>query len=193
MMYLRWILYLIPALLVELVCWILTPLVCLFVVKRLHTDKVKRDYNKQVVTLMREFMPDWLSLFGTPDNAVDEGWYGDYVFIVNFTPMQYATSWWVRYYYRCMWLFRNTAYGWHYLLFSLPEDNVLYKKEHGIEGKGFWYEYTQRKSSWQLEYHIPIILTKQYIHGNVGFKGHKGDNVKRVMMANRVIGLRKYK
>ena len=45
----RWILYFTPALIVELAAWLLTPLVCLFVVRRYHTDKVKRDYNRRIV------------------------------------------------------------------------------------------------------------------------------------------------
>lgn len=190
-MYLRWILYFLPALIVEAICWFLTPLVCLFVVKRLRTDVVKRDYNKAVVTLEREFLPDWLSLFGTPDNAVDESWWGAYEFFWNATPEQYHNSWWVRYYYRCMWLFRNTGYGWAYFLFSLPEDEVLYTKEVGNKGKGFWYQFIKRKSSWKLEVQHPIGFGR-YNHINIGFKGHKGDDIKRVMMANRVIGLRSY-
>jgi hypothetical protein len=190
----RWLLYFIPALIVELVAWVLTPLVCLFVVKRQHTDIVKRTYNKATVTLEREFLPDWLSLFGTPDNAVDEFWWGAYdSFLRDTTQEQYDNSWWIRYAYRVMWLFRNTAYGWHYFLFSRPEDEVLYVKEHGIEGKGFWWEYIQRKSSWKLEYHLQIPFTHRYIHGNIGWKGHRGDDLALVMYANRVIGLRKYK
>lgn len=190
-MILRWFLYFIPALLVEIACWILTPLVCLFVVKRMRTDVVKRDYNKAVVTLEREYLPDWLSLFGTPDNAVDEFYWGQYSTVP--TPEQYFSSWWWRYYCRVMWLWRNTAYGFHYWLFSLPEDEVLYVKEHGVKNsRGVWWKYTQRKSSWQLELQHPIGFGR-YNHVNIGFKGHKGDDIERVMMANRVIGLRKYK
>lgn len=192
-MILRWFLYFIPALIVEAVCWLLTPIVCLFVVKRYRTDIVKRDYNKAVVTLEREYLPDWLSLFGTPDNAVDEGWWGAYEFSINFTPEQYKNSWWVRYYYRCQWLFRNTAYGWHYFLFSLPEDKILKLKEGGVKGRRFWYNYTLRESSWQLECHLPIPFTNRYNSVNIGWKGHRGDNLALVMYANRVIGLRKYK
>lgn len=193
MNYFLWIFLFIPALIVELICWVLTPIVCLFVVKRQHTDIVKRDYNKATVTLEREFLPMWLSLFGTPDNAVDESWWGAYQFLWNATPEQYFGFWWVRYYYRCQWLFRNTAYGWHYYLFSLPEEPVYKTVEHGIEGKGFWYQLRKRKSSFQFEYHIPIPLTKRYIHGNIGWKGHRGDDLELVMYANRVIGLRRYK
>lgn len=183
----RWILYFIPALIVELICWVLTPLVCLFVVRRLHTDKVKRYYNKQTVTLMREFLPDWLSLFGTPDNAVDEFFMGMY----SDTPTegQYHSSWFWRYYCRCMWLFRNTAYGWHYLLFSVPaEEGVV--SESGTKYEGFWYKLTKRPSSFQLQYQLPIPFTKRYIDGNIGWKSHGFDTL---MYANRFIGLRSYK
>ena len=185
----RWILYFFPALVVELICWVLTPVVCLFVVKRLHTDKVKRYYNKQTVTLMREFLPDWLSLFATPDNAVDEGWHGDYVFIWNATPIQYYGSWWVRWLYRCYWLWRNTGYGFHYKFFSVPaEDGVV--SEYGIKYQGFWWKYTKRPSSFQFQCHWPIPFTKRFNDMNIGWKSHGFD---RLMYANRVIGLRQYK
>jgi hypothetical protein len=184
----RWLLYFIPALLVELTAWVLTPIVCLFVVKRQHTDIVKRTYNKATVTLEREFLPDWLSYFGTPDNAVDEFWHGMYESsLINATSEEYVDSWWIRYTYRCLWLFRNTAYGFHYAWFSVPaEDETV--TEYGLRDKAFWYRLRIRKSSWQLQYQIP--LGKRYIDGNVGFKGHGYD---RLMMANRLIGLRKYK
>lgn len=186
----KWLLYFIPALIVELVAWWLTPVVCLFVERRYHTDIVKRDYNKQTVTLIREFLPKWLSYFQTHDNAVDEFWYGEYESsIINATPEEYANSWWVRYVYRCLWLFRNTAYGFHYNWFSVPkEEETVY--ERGEEGVAFWLRYRKRKSSFQLQYHIPIAFTKRYIDGNIGFKGHRGFD--KMMIANRVIGLRQY-
>lgn len=189
-MTLRWILYFIPALVVELLAWLLTPIVCLFVVKRSYTDKVKRTYNKTTVTLEREFLPDWLSLFATHDNPVDEFWWGEYdSFLRTTTQAQYDSSWWLRYAYRCMWLFRNTAYGFHYEWFSVPNEGGIITKK-GTKGFGFWYEYVRRPSSFQLEYHLPIPFTDRYISGNIGWKGHKGFD--RMMYANRVIGLRRH-
>lgn len=186
----RWLLYFIPALIVECIAWILTPIVCLFVVKRLHTDKVKRDYNKHVVTLNREFLPNWLSYFGTPDNPVDEFWFGMYESsLISATSERYVDSWWVRYAYRCLWLWRNTAYGFHYALFSVPSEEGAVT-EHGIKYEGFWYKLTRRPSSFQLQYHLPIPLTNRFIDGNIGWKSHGFD---RLMYANRVIGLRSYK
>jgi len=188
MKYARWILYFLPALAVELIAWVLTPLVCLFVVKRYRTDIVKRDYNKQEVTLMREFLPDWLSYFATPDNAVDEFWWGMYESsLINATSEEYVDNWLVRYAYRCLWLFRNTFYGGHYAFFSVPAEPETVT-EYGLRDKAFWYRLRQRKSSFQLQTQIP--LGKKYLDLNIGWKSHGFD---RLMYANRIIGLRSYK
>lgn len=180
----RWALYFIPALIVELVAWVLTPLVCLFVVKRQHTDIVKRR-GKTTWTLKREFLPNWLSYFATPDNAADEYFWGMY----SDTPTeeQYLSSWWWRFYCRCMWHFRNTGYGFMYAWFSVPAESETVT-EYGQRDKAFWYRLRKRKSSWQLQYQLP--LGKRYIDGNIGWKSHGFD---RLMYANRVIGLRSYK
>lgn len=186
--YIKWLLLFVPAVLVEIVAWWLTPLVCLFVVKREHTDTVKRR-SKLTVTLQREFLPKWLSLFGTPDNALDEYFWGYYS--VTPTEAQYFSSWFWRYYCRCMWLWRNTAYGWHYLLFSVPEEAGAVT-EHGVKYQGFWWKRTLRPSSFQLQYQLPIPFTKRFIDGNIGWKGHDGDSLEKMMYANRIIGLRRY-
>lgn len=180
----RWLLCFIPALIVEFVAWWLTPIVCLFVVKRMHKDKVKR-LNRIVVEMEREFLPDWLSLFGTPDNAVDEYFWGMY----SETPTQeqYLTSWWWRYYCRVRWLFRNTGYGFMYEWFSVPaEEGVI--TERGIKYQGFWWKYTKRPSSFQWQAHIPLTFGL-FNDVNVGWKSH---GFSRLMYANRVIGLRQY-
>lgn len=196
-MVIKWLLLFVPAVLVEILCWWLTPIVCLFVVKREHTDKVKRR-SRLTVTLQREFLPKWLSLFGTPDNAVDEYFWGMYnedsiiPALRNCSEAEYLSSWWMRYFMRCMWLFRNTAYGFHYAWFSVQEEpeNV---KGYGEKRKGLWYRLRSRKSSFQLQYQLPIPFTSRYIDGNIGWKGHDGDDLPLLMYANRVIGLRRYK
>lgn len=190
----NWFLWLIPSLVVELVAWLLTPIVCLFVVKREHYDKVKR-YGRSYVTLTREFLPDWLSYFATPDNALDEYWYGLYntdsvfKFLREATELDYINHWHIRYLCRCLWLWRNTAMGWHYAWFSVPEEDPISVTERGIKCQGFWWKYTKRPSSFQFQYHIPIPFTSIFIDGNVGFKGH---GFSKLMIANRVIGLRRY-
>jgi len=165
---LLWLIYFIPALLVELICWLTNPLACLFVVRKQRTDIVKR-FDKQVITMQREYLHPIFYLWQTHDNAVDEGWWGlyDIPFLSKVSINQYLNSWLIRYWCRLWWLSRNTAYGWHYLLFSLPV------------GQG-----------WQFKKDIPLAFG-YYNSVNIGWKEHKGKP--RLLYANRVIGLRKYK
>jgi len=166
---LLWLIYFIPALLVELICLITNPIACLFVVKRERTDVVKRKFNKKVITMQREYLLGVFNLWNTHDNAVDEGWYGlyDIVFLSKTTQADYDNSALIRYWCRLWWLNRNTAYGWLYFLFSLNR------------GKG-----------WQIKKDIPLIFG-YYNSVNIGWKSHK--LMPRLLYANRVIGLRKYK
>ena len=167
--YALWALYFIPALAVEIVCWILNPIAVLpiFVVKKTVTDKSKRLGG--VVTIEREFLKGWLNLFSTHDNPVCEGWHGlyDIPFLANTTQADYDRSALIRYWCRLWWLSRNTAYGWHYLLFSLPLND-----------------------GWQYKAQKPLILG-YYNDINIGWKSHKSKP--RKLYANRIIGLRKNK
>lgn len=47
MIYLRWGLYLIPSIIIELMCYILAPIVALFIRKEERTDRVKQIDNLQ--------------------------------------------------------------------------------------------------------------------------------------------------
>ena len=72
-----WLLYFIPAILIELVCYILAPIVALFIRSELRNDVVKR-LNKQTVSMPRDYLIKPLMWFQTHDNAVDEWWYDGY-------------------------------------------------------------------------------------------------------------------
>ena len=189
-MFLRWILYFIPALLIEGFCFLTNPIACLFVISSPRSDVVKR-LNKQVLTLPRDDLIWLFKLWQTHDNAADEGWYGlyDIPFLANKTQQDYDNSWLIRYWCRVWWLSRNVAYGWHYLLFSRPKETAQTQYSKGIEGKGFWYLLGVYKSSFQFQCHIP--LGNRYISMNIGWKPHK--RMPRLLYANRIIGLRKYK
>lgn len=168
----RWLLYFIPALVVELLCWLTNPIACLFVYKELRTDVVKK-FGKITVIMEREYLWGIFNLWSTHDNAVDEYWYGVYTpksmfkFVREALQDDYDNSAWLRYVCRVLWLSRNTAYGWHYLLFSLPV------------GEGF-----------QIKKQIPLGFG-YYNDVNIGWKAHKGKE--RLLYANRIIGLRKVK
>jgi hypothetical protein len=100
-------------------------------------------------------------LWSTHDAPVDEGFYGGY-----FGPSAaYHVSRLTRYWYRLRWLTRNTAYGWSYLLFSIPTGT-------GFQWKG---------------------LSKTYFgfynDFNIGYKHHAG--FAKDDLAGRIIGIRK--
>lgn len=189
MTFARWLLYFIPALMIEGFCFFTNPIACLFVRRSLQTDVVKR-LNKQTVQLPRDNLIWFFKLWQTHDNNVDEGWYGlyDIPFLANKTQADYDQSWLIRYWCRVWWLSRNTAYGWHYWLFSRPKETAHQQYSLGIQGKGFWYSLKLFNASFQFECHIP--LGQRYISINIGWKPHK--NKPKLLYANRVFGLRKY-
>ena len=200
MKYLLWLVFFIPAILIELICYVLAPLVAIFITTKPRTDVVKR-YNKQIVILDRDYLIKPLYWFQTHDNAVDEWWYGVYnidhwfKFAQNWTQEDYDSSKFVRYYCRIIWLWRNCAYGFHYNLFSKPKELAPIKSyEHGVEGNGFWYHLKVFNKSFQLEAHIPLSSIEpgnRYCSINIGWKAHKSTS--KLLYANRIVGFRKYR
>jgi hypothetical protein len=192
---LLWLLCFIPALLIELACYLLAPFVALFVTRSPRYDVVKR-LGKIKTVLNRDNLIRPLILFQTHDNACDEWWYGMYnvdhwfKFAREWTQADYDNSRFIRYYCRVMWLWRNCAYGFLYALFSRPKESAGVMTSKGNENYGFWYEYKKFKSSFQFETHIPLF-GKRYMSINIGYKAHK--LTERLLYANRIIGFRKYK
>lgn len=195
---LKWLFYFIPALLVELVCYIINPFVALFTTREDRLDRVKRPpYNNAVVSIHHDYLIKPLRWFQTHDNAVDEWWYGYYNIddwwekARNWTQEDYDNSWWIRYYCRVKWLYRNNAYGFLYNLFSVPVEEPIEIKETGIKGLkgGTWTELKVYKSGFQFEMQ-KAITKNRYLSINIGWKAHKGFPKK--MYANRIIGFRRY-
>jgi hypothetical protein len=191
-----WLFFFIPALVVEIACYLLAPVVALFVTRSPRYDVVKR-LGKAKVLLERDNLIRPLILFQTHDNAVDEWWYGVYntdhwfKFARDWQQYDYNNSAFIRYYCRVMWLWRNCAYGWLYLLFSRPKEFSGRITSRGNQNSGFWYELKRFPKSFQLESHIPLGFNKRYLSINIGFKSHK--LTERLLYANRIIGFRKYK
>lgn len=198
-----WVLYFIPALLVELFCYLLNPFVALFTTREDRTDRVKRPpYDNAVVTIPHDYLIKPLRWFQTHDNAVDEWWYGYYNIddwwekSRNWTQEDYDNSWWIRYYCRVKWLYRNNAYGFLYNLFSRPyEEHALEIVETGNEddaesGKGSWSRLEKYKDSFKFEMKRSFI-SGRYISINIGWKAHKG--FPKLLYANRIFGARKIK
>lgn len=190
---LRWLVYFIPALLVELFCYLTNPVAALFTYREKRYDWVKRLGKYEL--LERDYL--WLSLWQTHDNAADEWWYGVYNqnhffdFAKNWTQADYDNSWLVRYYCRLVWLYRNNAYGWLYKLFSRPKEDAYKVYEYGKEGVSFYYKLELRNKSFQFELQIPLVVLPRYLSINVGWKAHKQTN--KLLYANRIIGFRKYR
>ena len=101
------------------------------------------------------------------------------------TQEKYESSRFFRYACRVMWLWRNGGYGFAYNIFGRTLDEELWVKERGIEKQGFWYKWTQRKSSFQFKANIPTPWF-WYLNINIGWKTHKG--FPRAMYAGRLIG-----
>lgn len=185
-----WLLFFIPALAIEVFCFFTNPIACLFTRRDTRYDYVKRLGIHAV--LQRDYLRFPFSLWATHDNAVDESWYGLYSipFLAAKTQADYDNSWLIRYWCRLWWLSRNTAYGFHYALFSKPKEDAYYTYEKGIEDETFWFKLQMFKHSFQLEMQIPLGFGK-YSSINIGWKAHK--LMSRKLYANRLIGLRSYK
>jgi hypothetical protein len=152
-MYLRWLLTLPLAWLVTILCWLTNPVACVFVSRQPNgRDKLWGVFN----------------LWSTHDAYVDEFYYFPYdTGLVDKATYDSSRLW--RYWYRLRWLKRNTAYGWNYLLFSIPL------------GKGF---------QWKGRATIPFWLFGFTINDyNIGWKVHATDT--KAFYAMRIIGLRK--
>jgi len=198
----RWGLYFIPAFVVEVFCYLLNPIVALFITSEPRMDRVKRaPWNNGTFELERDYLIKPFRWFQTHDNAVDEWWYGAFnstsffKFLREATQEDYDNSWWIRYCCRLMWMYRNNAYGFMYNIFSRPLEKLSYKKEHGKEDSGkLWWLLQVFPSSFKFEAQIPVMFTKRYMTINMGWKAHKG--FPKVMYANRVppfAALKKYK
>ena len=147
-----WLLIFPFSLAVTLFCWLTNPIVCFLPSRQVDgRDKLWGIFN----------------LWSTFDANVDEYFYGGYGGYPPNTQTQanYDNSKWIRYQYRLLWLRRNTAYGWSYLLFSIPK------------GKGFqWKGISKTYFGYHNDY-------------NIGWRDHP--SMPKLDIATRVIGLRK--
>ena len=198
-----WLLFFIPALLIEVICYILAPLVALFVTSRPRTD-VKR--LGEVVNMPRDYIIRPLYWFQTHDNAVDEWWYG-----------LYNVDHWFKF-----------ARNWMQADYDGPKETATKVWVVGDEDTGYWHQLQIFPLSFQFEMHLPqlplriiglagllacaVFLSRspllafllgtinyvfyafiegRYLSINIGWKAHK--ETARLLYANRIIGFRKYK
>jgi len=198
-----WIIYFIPALVIEVLCYLTNPLAALFTTSEPRMDRVKRaPWNNGTFELKRDYLIKPFRWFQTHDNAVDEWWYGAFnttsffKFLREATQEDYDNSWWIRYCCRVLWMYRNNAYGFMYNIFSRPLEKTDTQKTNRVKKtrvacggccKCF-------RTSFKFEAQVPVPFTKRYMTINMGWKAHKG--FPRVMYANRVppfAALKKYK
>jgi hypothetical protein len=141
--YLRWLLIFILHFFLFFIGRMLSPFACLFIVRSMQADVVKR-LGKQVVTLPRDNLVWWLSWFATDDNNVDEFWYGMYGSTSKVAQEYYDTHSLYRLYCRVMWLQRNNLYTFNRRYFGLAKDSPM---------------------AWQY--------TNEKYGTNIGYKAHK--------------------
>lgn len=189
----RWLLYFLPAVLIELAAMLVTPVVALFVVREPREDRVKRMGN-QVLTIDHDYLIKPLRWFQTVDNAVDEYWYGAFntesllPYLRNATQEQYDASPFLRYLCRCMWMWRNASSGFNYYPFGVVNEPALSVTEQGTKNSGaFWCRLTRRPRSWQLQAQIPLV-SRLSSDINIGWKEYRG--MGRLTYSARIIGLR---
>ena len=100
----RWTLYLLASLVMQVVAWIITSILPLFAVQRMGAWDNAREQR------MGYRLPLWLSWFDTPDNALD----GDYNWLKNHYPVSYWSM--------VGWLYRNSLYGYKWSVLAAPMD-----------------------------------------------------------------------
>ena len=197
MMYVQWLIILIPAFLIELLAWLVTPIVALFV----KNSEEKITSSSIDAPMIREQLQHYVYWFQTHDNPVDEYWYGGYYkesffpYVKKMTQEKYDDSKVARYVMRMLWMFRNTAYGIHYAIFSKPERGTPIKVySHGVFRQDrFWYFLKiYENNSFHFKGHLPLlpIIKGSNIFNdfNLGWKAHK--EVEKCLYANRIIGIR---
>jgi hypothetical protein len=195
----RWLLYFIPALLVEVFCYLTNWIACIFVRREMRTDTVKR-LGGEMVTMPRDYPIRFFTLWNTHDNALDTWWFDSYnedspfKWLREATQSDYDSSWWLRYICRVHWLYRNNGYGFLFYWFGAPLESTGINYEHGLEDSGkFWYFYQKFPNSFKFEAQFPILFTNRYISTNIGWKAHRSAPLPKKLYANRIIGFRQYK
>ena len=202
MIYIQWLLLLIPSILLELVGYVFNPIAALFVTKRERTDRVKRLHPTDQITMQREYLQKWVYWFQTHDNAVDEYWWDMYTedsafkYVREMTQEQYDNSWFNRYIMRVLWMYRNNAYGLLYNILGKPDRrgdtwNAWKYGEEGVDR--FWFLLrSYDKSGFQFECHLPLLPTifgiNIYNNINIGWKAHR--SAVKCLYANRILGIR---
>jgi hypothetical protein len=138
----RWLLYLLLYIPVQLFAYLITPLLPLFATSRMGAiDNANGQANEPR-------LPNWLSWFMTPDNSL----YGDN----NWKANNYYTKHWSM----VAWLYRNSLYGFKWNVLAIPiqkertvTGNLLIN--HHTKTYGSFY-IKQANGAWQYKLVKPI-------------------------------------
>lgn len=178
-----------------LVTFILAPVGCLFYYWEERTDRVKRlAYERgenpyKQYTIARQYLYWPFDYITTDDNAVDEYFWGMFD-MEDVSLDEYHQSWWLQYYARVRWVWRNPAYkfGRRFLGFDVVK-NAKVVSNHIVIGKNvmettLWTNPDGSKA-FLIEggFDVPLLKDIKY-----GWKAHKGFN--RLLIADRTVTFR---
>lgn len=159
----RWFLYLLASLVMQVVALIITPILPLFARQRFGA------WNNASEQRFGYRLPTWLSWFDTPDNALD----GDY----NWLKEHYPVSYWSM----VGWLYRNSLYGFKWSVLSAPMD----KEAREISGPSpTWinpgFQRITMGDYWQ--WHLVKLVGPVTINFNFGWLLNDGDQPRALFM-----------
>ena len=139
----RWLLYLLLYIPVQLFAYLITPLLPLFAVMRLGKSDNASAYR------VEPRLPEWLSAFDTPDNSL----WGD----GNWMRSRDASSYWSM----VGWLYRNSLYGFKWNVLSMPIEEAPFvygntNINHHTQTYGAFI-ITQLNGAWQYKLVRPLF------------------------------------
>lgn len=159
----RYFLYLIASFIMQLVAWIITPILPLFARSEYGPIDNSNDFASE------PRLPKWLSWFMTPDNSL----YGD----KNWKANNYYTKHWSM----VAWLYRNSLYGFKWTVLAAP----MSANEREMSGPSpTWtslgFQRIKMNSYWQ--WHLVKRLGPVTINWNFGWLLNDGSKQKALFM-----------
>lgn len=185
---------------VEVSAYFIVPFISIPYRWEIRTDSMKRVARERGLprhtkfTKMRQYLLKCFNWFQTHDNAADEYFWDGYDDFINdkITIEQYQNSWWLQYYNRVMWHWRNKAYGFSYTVMGQPkgfdEPEIF---EVGVEDSGELWVRIEKYTNWfKYEAQIPKGDGK-FRSINIGWKSHRSapplpSGLYNVLYANRL-------
>lgn len=159
----RWPLYLFAAFVMQVLAWIITPILPLFAVLR------DGPWDNNSMTAMGHRLPRWLSWFDTPDNALE----GD---------ANWRTRNGIGYWSMVGWLYRNSLYGFKWSALSAPMDAAARVKT-GQQAVGWLNPGFQRiRMGKYWQWHLVKRLGPVTINFNFGWLLNDGDQPRALFM-----------